>query len=195
MEIIAQGAEATIYQENEFIIKERAKKSYRIDELDTKLRKRRTRREAKVLKKTENLSFTPKLIQTNERDRIEMQHIPGPKIACCLEERDDKAIAVIIGTQIKQLHDLGIIHGDLTTSNMILTNKNNEVFFIDFGLSFFSEKAEDKAVDLHVLSEALEAKHHSVAKEVFKIIKETYNDKEVIKRLEQVERRGKNKKQ
>jgi bifunctional N6-L-threonylcarbamoyladenine synthase / protein kinase Bud32 len=192
--IIAQGAEATIYKESNTIIKVRAKKSYRLEELDNKIRRARTRREAKVLEKIKDLHFTPVLYKTNNKDSIEMEYVPGPKVACCLEERDYKDIAKKIGNQIKQLHEMGIIHGDLTTSNMILTSKNEEVFFIDFGLSFFSEKIEDKAVDLHVLGEALYAKHHTIAKEVFQIIIGSYNDKDVLQRLAQVEKRGKNKK-
>jgi Kae1-associated kinase Bud32 len=87
---------------------------------------------------------------------------------------------------------MGIIHGDLTTSNMIL---NSEVFFIDFGLSFFSEKVEDKAVDLHLLRQALESKHYKVWEECFTAVRQGYegtaNDAElVLKRLEVVESRG-----
>jgi Kae1-associated kinase Bud32 len=194
MKTIAQGAEATIYQKDNIVIKERPRKSYRSSIIDNKLRGSRTRREAKVLEKTHSLQFTPKLIKTNKKDTIEMEFIPGQKVACCLEERKYETIAKTIGKQIKALHTLGIIHGDLTTSNMILTNKNVDIFFIDFGLSFFSQKIEDKAVDLHVLSEALNAKHHTIANEVFTIIKDAYSDKDVLSRLEQVEMRGRNKK-
>ena len=98
------------------------------------------------------------------------------------------------------MHNNGIIHGDLTTSNIIL-GKNSEgvfsrkVFFIDFGLSFFSEKAEDKAVDLHLLKEGLESRHYKVWEECFKCAidayrKEAKNSSETLKRLEAVEKRG-----
>ena len=190
MKLIAQGAEAELYKNNNKIIKNRVQKSYRIKELDSSLRKSRTKREAKILQKQFN--FTPKLLKTNTTS-LEIEYIKGPKLACCLEKRDYKKIAKIIAKQIKALHKKDIIHGDLTTSNMILTEKNNKVIFIDFGLSFFSKKIEDKAVDLHLLEQALESKHHTISKEVFTIIKKTYNDEEVLNRLKQVEKRGKNK--
>ncbi|HLC62675.1 MAG TPA: O-sialoglycoprotein endopeptidase, partial [Candidatus Nanoarchaeia archaeon] len=79
-----------------------------------------------------------------------------------------------------------------TTSNMIYSK---EIYFIDFGLSFFSEKAEDKAVDLHLLKEALESKHYKIWEECFKSVLEAYKKEanksgETLKRLEAVEKRG-----
>ena len=97
-----------------------------------------------------------------------------------------------IGEKIAVLHNNHIIHGDLTTSNMIF---NEEVYFIDFGLSFFSHKIEDKAVDLHLLKQALESKHYKIWEKAFKTALETYkknaeNSDEILKRLEKVEKRG-----
>ena len=97
-----------------------------------------------------------------------------------------------IGEQISKLHDNNIIHGDLTTSNMIV--KEGKVYFIDFGLGFISNKIEDKAVDLHLLKQALESKHHENWEESFNEILRGYNKsknfKDVINRLDKVERRG-----
>ncbi|MBU4493256.1 MAG: Kae1-associated serine/threonine protein kinase, partial [Nanoarchaeota archaeon] len=97
-----------------------------------------------------------------------------------------------LGKKIAILHNNNIIHGDLTTSNMIL---NNEIYFIDFGLSFFSDKTEDKAVDIHLLRQALESKHHEIFKNAFKAVLSGYKIKNpdyniIIKRLEKVEARG-----
>jgi Kae1-associated kinase Bud32 len=89
------------------------------------------------------------------------------------------------------MHDKDIIHGDLTTSNMILKEK---VYFIDFGLGFNSTRIEDKAVDLHLLRQAFESKHYKHFEEFFKEVLEGYklskNWKEVLNRLEKVEMRG-----
>ena len=126
------------------------------------------------------------------REIIKIEYLHGKKLADCLEQTDCIAIGKEIGKKIRQIHDVGIIHGDLTTSNMILVF--GRVYFIDFGLSFFSLKIEDKAVDLHVLEEALESKHHTVSKKVFAAVKEVYGDQEVIQRLLEVELRGRNKK-
>ena len=51
MKLIAQGAEAKLYKEGDILIKDRIKKSYRIEELDKPIRKRRSKKEAKILKK------------------------------------------------------------------------------------------------------------------------------------------------
>ena len=55
MKQIGDGAEAIIYLDTD-VIKERVKKSYRHKNIDIKLRKFRTRRESKVLKKLEEIN-------------------------------------------------------------------------------------------------------------------------------------------
>lgn len=61
----------------------------------------------------------------------------------------------LIANSVAEMHSKGVIHGDLTTSNMMIrVNANDEIadlYLIDFGLSQFSNKIEDKAVDLYVL--------------------------------------------
>ncbi len=185
MKLIAQGAEAKIYDDGN-IIKDRIAKTYRLKAIDDKLRKARTNREAKVLKKLSEMDFPcPKLIR-KEDFKITMENLDGPKLRDCLEIKHCKEL----GTLIKNLHNQNIIHGDLTTSNMILKDK---IYLIDFGLSFFSQKVEDKAVDLHLLEEALHSKHYLIAEECFKLVLEGYCDKEVISRLNIVKNRGRNK--
>lgn len=186
-----EGAEAKIYEKNGNIIKHRIEKKYRIKEIDLLLRKSRTNREAKVLKKLyDNKINVPKLIEKKENIII-MEKINGYKLSDVLEKKDYISISKELGKIIKKVHNLGIIHGDLTTSNILL-NKN-KIFLIDFGLSFFSHKIEDKAVDLHLLEKALESKHYTIYKNCFKEILKFYNDKDVINRLKQVKLRGRNK--
>lgn len=191
MKEIARGAEAVIYLDKDKIIKHRIKKNYRISQIDDNLRKKRTRIEAKILEK---LTIPhPKILTINEKDaKIEMEYINGEKLKDVFSIKHAKKI----GEYVAKMHNEGIIHGDLTTSNMIKSNK--DIYFIDFGLSFFSEKFEDKAVDLHLLKEALESKHYKVADKAFKEILLSYkkhakNSKEVIERLKIVEERGRNK--
>ncbi|HLC75093.1 MAG TPA: KEOPS complex kinase/ATPase Bud32 [Candidatus Nanoarchaeia archaeon] len=192
---LAQGAEAIITKTDDSIIKHRFEKKYRHPLLDKKLRTARTRHEAKILKKLEQLKFpAPKIKKVDEgAGKIEMQWLPGQLVRNQLEKNEK--IASHIGTCIAQLHTNDIIHGDLTTSNMIWDKK---LFLIDFGLSFISLKVEDKAVDLHVFEEALEASHHTVYSKVWKDIcaayKKKYKDAQlVLNRLEQVRKRGRNK--
>ena len=153
MKQLSQGAEAKIYLDKD-IVKDRFKKSYRLEEIDTKLRKFRTRRETKILTKLHEINFpVPKLIESDDKSmKIKMEYLDGKKVRDMLEESDYKKICKEIGKLIAVMHDNGIIHGDLTTSNMVFTDKVN---FIDFGLSYFSDRTEDKAVDLFLLDPRL----------------------------------------
>ncbi|MFH1589122.1 MAG: KEOPS complex kinase/ATPase Bud32 [archaeon] len=187
MKQIGAGAEAIIYLDKEKVKKDRVKKNYRIKEIDEALRKTRTRTEAKILEKIPIKS--PKLLKTDGKSVIEMEFIEGDKIRDLLDLRP--ILAKEIGEKVAEMHNSGIIHGDLTTSNMIL---NKEIYFIDFGLSFFSDKLEDKAVDIHLFKQALESKHYKVAEKAFKQFLKGYqnvkNYDNIINRFKVVESRG-----
>ena len=193
MKLIAQGAESKLFLVKGKIVKNRFRKTYRIKEIDERLRKARTKREAKVLDKLQKINFpTPKLISNNERDTLEMQFIKGKLIKNILNNNNCVKLSKEIGEKVAILHNNDIIHGDLTTSNMIF---DKEIFFIDFGLSFFSMKIEDKAVDLHLLKEALESKHSEIWEKSYKAALEGYfkkadDGKKVIERIKIVEERG-----
>ena len=123
-----------------------------------------------------------------------MEYIQGNKVRDILEQNLE--ICKTIGSHIAEMHNNGIIHGDLTTSNMIFNG--NDIFLIDFGLGFFSEKVEDMAVDLHLLKRALDSRHYTICEKAFLLVMKGYKEKsnnydEVIKRLEIVESRGRNK--
>ena len=203
MKIIAQGAEAVIYKdsENNRILKERLSKGYRIPQIDNSLRKFRTKREAKVLQKLEELNFpAPKLREfSDKRMSILMDFIPGEKLVDVLAlEHDFHPAAKQIGEKISKIHQNHIIHGDLTTSNMIQHKDTNIINLIDFGLSFFSDKIEDKAVDLFLLDRALESKHYQIYPDIFEDVLNGYKENnpeaiEVLKRFEKVKLRGRNK--
>lgn len=194
--IISQGAEAVIILKDNLIVKDRIKKSYRIKELDEKIRKQRTRAEKKLLEKATKIINAPDPFPIKEFDKIEMLFIKGKKLAESLDSfsiNKQKLICNKIGQEIAKLHDAEIIHGDLTTSNMILT-KEGKIFLIDFGLGYISNKIEDKAVDLHLLKQALEAKHFKNWKILFEGLEKGYKDsresKKVLERLVAVEKRG-----
>ncbi len=193
-ELIGHGAEAKLYKTGEIVVKERPQKNYRLPEIDEKLRKQRTRKEAKIIETMEKIGIpAPKLLKMCDKTmKIDMTFLDGPKV------RDVMTIELAkeIGQKVGILHKNDIIHSDLTTSNMIL---KDEIHFIDFGLSFVSKKIEDKAVDLHLLNRALESKHHKICKECIQEVIKGYKEtnpqaEEVLKRLEIVEKRGRNKK-
>ena len=191
--LILQGAEAKLFLEDGKVIKNRFRKTYRINEIDERLRKFRTKREAKILDKLRKISFpVPGLINSDGKNIIEMEFIDGKLLKNILNKKNCIKLSREIGKKVAILHNNTIIHHDLTTSNMIF---NKQIYFIDFGLSFFSEKIEDKAVDLHLLKEALESKHPEIWEQSFNTMLDAYeknaeNSKEVIKRLKVVEQRG-----
>ncbi len=330
--IIQQGAEAVILLEDNLAVKDRIKKSYRIKELDEKIRKQRTKREKNLLEKASKIINAPDPLPLKEWNIIKMPFIEGKKLSECLDSFDlekQKDICRQVGKDIAKLHDADIIHGDLTTSNMILVEgvkednskfKKNlsilkklklpteeyalfgssplaihgirdsedidiivktrlwdelvkkyppeneklikiksieiyknwlpwiddinklindaeiiggvrfvklnyvldwkkafgrekdikdiqlieqylkrgdnkfQIFFIDFGLGYISKKIEDKAVDLHLLKQALEARHFRNWEVLFKEILKGYEDckesNKILERFRAVEKRG-----
>lgn len=199
--LIARGAEAELYQVDGHLKKIRIAKGYRIKAIDDKIRKIRTRSEKKLLEKAYSVVDVPKVLNHDEKDMtVDMEFIDGKKLSEYLDEfNNDKReeICFIIGEQVGKLHNTDIIHGDLTTSNMILHKE--KVYFVDFGLGFVSNKLEDKAVDLHLLKQALESKHYKHFEDSFKTVLNGYKKvckdfNEIIIRLKKVEGRGRYKK-
>ncbi len=201
---LAQGAEAIIYTDQTTVTKHRFEKKYRHPKLDKNLRGSRTRREAKILDKLQAANFpAPRLVKMDDKSmKIDMEHIPGElvkkEIDLFEEKKDEKAYVALckeIGKKVAILHNNGIVHHDLTTSNMIMHADKKEIYFIDFGLSFFSERIEDFAVDLHLLRHGLESRHHRIWEKCFQAVLEAYQKEseygdKVVKRLEVVEKRG-----
>jgi Kae1-associated kinase Bud32 len=100
---IAQGAEAIITKQKNFIIKNRISKSYRIKELDNKIRKRRTKKEIKLLLKASKIINSPKPEQQKNFDKIKMPFISGKKLSENLDKfslKKQKQICNQIGTSI-----------------------------------------------------------------------------------------------
>ncbi len=199
--LIAQGAEAKIFLNGETVSKQRLVKSYRHPQLDEQIRKQRTKREARILTKALALKINvPEVLNTNlkgepsDKFNLEIEFIDGDKLAETLNdypETKQKQVMEKLGKQTAMLHENNIIHGDLTTSNTLL--KENKVYLIDFGLGFISQKIEDKAVDLHLIKQALEAKHWKNWKDLFKEFLKGYHyseAKKVVERLKVVEKRG-----
>jgi Kae1-associated kinase Bud32 len=194
-ELIGHGAEARLFKVENTAVKERPAKGYRLPVIDERLRRQRTRKEAKILESLKKMNVpAPELIKfCDESMKIDMSFLDGPKVRDVMNVNFAREIGKIVGT----LHKNDVIHADLTTSNMIW--KDNKIHLIDFGLSFVSKKVEDKAVDLHLLDRALESRHHEIyhdcLKEVLSGYQETNPDAAIVlKRLETVQKRGRNKK-
>jgi len=203
--LLARGAEAILYLDEEGnLVKERIKKGYRIPQLDERLRARRTRLESTLLREARRADVLTPQIREVEGYKIKMEFLDGHHVRGLLNEENCEEIAEKIGSTVAKLHAADIIHGDLTTSNMII--RNGELYIIDFGLGFQSKKAEDKAVDLYLLYHALESTHWQVFQKAWKIIlkaytknydwsnptfgRQTSSSGKVIKTLAQIEKRG-----
>ncbi len=126
-----------------------------------------------------------------------MPFIDGKKLSQPLDKfslKEQKQIMKLIGKSVAKLHNARIIHGDLTTSNMIY--KDKKIYFIDFGLGFQNGKYEDKGVDIHLFKQALEAKHFKNWETLFAEFEKAYKklepkeSKKVFKRLVAIEKRG-----
>ncbi|MDI3473991.1 MAG: regulating kinase and related kinase [Candidatus Woesearchaeota archaeon] len=195
MEASFIGAEAVIKFDNDIVIKERIKKGYRNKELDKKLRKERTRTEYRILQKLNNAGLPcPKPLEVDEEKAIiKMSRIRGSPLRDIINKKNVKSVSAELAKIVAAMHRIGIVHHDLTTSNFIADGNNIAV--IDFGLSFFSDKIEDKAVDIHLLERAIESKHPEIKETFMNVFFETYSaaydeGKEVLKRLKKVESRG-----
>ena len=205
MVLIKKGAEASLYLENwhnhKVMIKQRLPKKYRIPELDQIIRSQRTIHEPYLIHKAKEAGVpTPTIFMVNPQDsKIIMEYVNGKQVKEVLDDfrKEDRLnLCKLIGNLIGRLHKNGIIHGDLTTSNMILT-PHEKVIFIDFGLSERSVELEPKGVDLHLIKRTLLSTHHRHAKESFKALMDGYAEivgieekKRIVIKIREIEKRG-----
>jgi Kae1-associated kinase Bud32 len=194
--MISEGAESKIFKvDNSTLKKLRPEKKYRIAEIDKKLRKTRNNKEFKILEKlSETIINTPKPIEkiyTDEEISFTFEFIDGN----ILKEVINENLLLKAFNQIILLHNMNIVHGDLTTLNMI--EKDNEVYLIDFGLSDTTRKSEDKAVDLNLFFLSIKNEHPDLFHEKDRLVKlynkEAIDGDRTVKSLENIEKRGRNK--
>ena len=200
LKLIKKGAEGDLYLSNwnnqKAILKIRKKKNYRTPQLDTRLRKQRTIREAQIISEVKSYGIcTPLIYQINLKDySILMQYIDGSLVNELPNQKliqSCKKIGKLVGT----LHKNGVMHGDLTTSNFI--SSNGKIFAIDFGLANKTIKSEDHAVDLRLFKEILNSAHAKILKETWTnflqgykaVVGLTYYNK-ITKLVSEIESRG-----
>ncbi|MEM2192167.1 MAG: Kae1-associated kinase Bud32 [Candidatus Hadarchaeales archaeon] len=211
MALLKKGAEADICLEDysklfykggeeKVIVKHRIPKGYRIPEIDLGLRKFRTLLEAKLISDAKRAGVpTPAIYKIDtEEMKLIMEFVEGTQLKKVLEAMpapEMKRICREVGRLVARLHKAGIVHGDLTTSNMILT-RDGRIVFIDFGLGEYTRSVEERGVDLHLLKRALLSAHFKICEKAFKAVLEGYRAElgeeaeEVIKRAEEIEKRG-----
>jgi TP53 regulating kinase-like protein len=211
MNLIKKGAEANLYLEEfsdvlypsgsgKVIVKHRISKHYRVHQLDLQLRENRTALEAKLFADAKAAGVpSPTVYEIDLLNmRLVMDFIEGKQVKVILSFLRPSArrkLCLLIGNQIARLHKAGIVHGDLTTSNMILTPQE-KVFFVDFGLGEYNPSLESRGVDLHLLKRALQSTHFNIANKAYRAVLTGYKREfgkcadEVIARVEEIEKRG-----
>lgn len=185
---LTRGAEATVELEDGFIIKERVPKRYRLQELDERIRKERTRAEARLISEARRCGVATPIIYDIQDFNIVMEYIEGEPLKNVIDPRLSRDAGELVG----RLHSCGIIHGDLTTSNMIV--HNGRIYMIDFGLGFVNRSTEAQGVDVHVLFQTFESTHrgHEELIEAFcQGYRSTFEDADtVLERVKEIEKRG-----
>lgn len=210
--VIKQGAEARLYKGTLFnknvIIKQRFKKKYRHPSLDNKITHKRTLQEVRAILKCRKAGIKTPLVyfvnyinNTIYMEEIENSVTVREKIDAMLKcgSRDQvRALAEKMGSIISVMHQVEIIHGDLTTSNILISDDSlDKLTVIDFGLSFSSNLIEDMGVDLYVLERAFLSTHPNTEwlfNTVLEKYKEDFKDEkravEILDKLDEVRSRG-----
>jgi len=195
MEMIFRGAEAVVekieWQGSSAISKVRNKRSYRHPDLERRLVTERLRSESRVIERLLSKGISvPALYEVNiEKSQIIMELIDGITLEKGL--RTDKFHDYLVSSAkvLSQIHSSGVVHGDPTTSNFMISEK---IYAIDFGLSTFNDDAESRASDIRVFLESLEAHHSEISgREIFiEAYSAWESSKEVLEALEVLELRG-----
>ena len=183
---------------HEVVQKRRIRKSYRIKNIDSRLISYRTKEEAKLMSQARLYGVSIPIIYDVDLENgiITMEYLRGKRVKDILNnlsEEERKRICKKIGESIARFHNNDIIHGDITTSNMILLD--DRIHFIDFGLGEKSGEIETKGVDLHVLMEAIESTHSKYSN-CFKYVLDGYKKElkgdanKVIKKIDEIVKRG-----
>lgn len=197
MILLKKGAEANICLDcdKKTVIKDRVKKGYRLDELDEKIRKIRTRTEAKLLQMARKIGVMAPKVISSENSTISMEYIPGKRLKDAIDRKNSSRLMESLGHLVAALHANDIIHGDLTTSNFILEDGGKQIYVVDFGLGCIDKSLEKKAVDLHLFEEAFESTHSDISNDAVKVMLDAYrknyqNAGYVLERLYVIRKRG-----
>ena len=200
MKLLKKGAEADVYLSSwngkKAILKIRKEKTYRNSVLDKRIRKQRTIKESEIISQVKSFGISTPLIYFLDINKcsILMQYIDG-KLVRDMNEKVIEKTCFEIGKIVGILHKNGIMHGDLTTSNFILSKK--KLILIDFGLANRTEKPDDHAIDLRLFKEILNSAHANILNKSWsnflkgysKSVGEKYS-KKIIKLVAVIESRG-----
>ena len=132
----------------------RVKKKYRQPTLDEKIRRERTKREARLLCRAKEADVLCPTIYQVGNFHIRMKFLEGKMLHRALKNRriSRRELCAMANILVK-LHTSHIIHGDFTPANIMLAKEGMAI--IDFGLGYISTDAEDKATDVIMMKKSL----------------------------------------
>lgn len=202
--VIAKGAEADLILDPDWngrkaLLKRRGVKKYRHPQIDKEIRRYRTLHEADLIHRAKEAGVpTPLIYQLDpEGATIVMEFIEGTKVRDAvptLSINENRHLFRLIGEESGRLHAAALIHGDLTTSNMI--KDGDRVVFIDFGLGEISKEVEKRGVDFNLMVRMLASTHYTIMEPLLESFKEGYRTtmgpeaEEVFQRADEIRRRG-----
>ncbi|MHA2152697.1 MAG: Kae1-associated kinase Bud32 [Candidatus Thorarchaeota archaeon] len=202
--MLARGAESIIFKVEHwgrsYVLKWRQSKSYLLDEIDTQLRGARINRECKMLTFSRTLGVpTPAVYSVDlERHTILMDFIDGTQFKQLTEQVPTPELVSLcqeFGRLIALLHRGNVVHGDPTTSNVIVDH-STKLWLVDFGLSEMNATLETKGVDLHLIQRALETTHWNLQETMLEATLEGYIEiqgesaEPILTRMKEIRERG-----
>jgi TP53 regulating kinase and related kinases len=203
--LLKKGAEASLFlaewHNRKAIIKVRIPKCYRPAELDVQIRGYRTAHEPQLMHEAKAAGVaTPLIYMVNlPESTIVMQYIEGQQMKGLLNQASEQtrhSLCSQIGESVGRLHCAGLIHGDLTTSNMIQSD-DGKLYFVDFGLGEKNTELEAQGVDMHLLKRALQSTHFLFWEACFQAVLSGYatvrgreTAEKVYEKIREIERRG-----
>ena len=202
--LLYRGAEAEIYLEEWYgepaVRKNRISKPYRVPELDSSIRRSRMLHETNLMHEARRIGIPVPVVQhlDVEETSFMMDYVNGPTLKdelYTVPPRVRRERCVALGRLVAELHEGGIVHGDLTISNVI--SEDGKLFLIDFGLGNLSTEMEDRGVDLLLLNRAMKSTHVKIHEEIFRAFINGYatvvgkkGQVETVEKMRQIERRG-----
>lgn len=202
--LIYRGAEAEIYLQDWYgelaVRKNRIPKPYRVPELDSTIRRNRTLHETNLMHEARKVGIPVPVIQhlDPEESTFIMEYVHGPTLKeelYVVPPQIRRTRCTELGRIVAKMHEGGLVHGDLTISNVL--SDNGKLFLIDFGLGDFSNALEDRGVDLLLLNRAMKSTHIRFHEEIFTAFLKGYSKvvgrkrkAEIVSKVHEIERRG-----
>ena len=202
--LLYRGAEADImkgsWQGMQAVYKVRKPLAYRLPVLDDAIRRQRTIREAEMIHNAKRAHVpAPYLYEVDvPACTIVMEYVEGTRLRDSIESiprEDARRLFREFGRDAARLHSSGMVHGDLTTANVVA--RAGGLVFIDFGLSFRTARLEDQAVDLRLIKETLVGAHPAISNLALEALFAGYSEvvgpsklRAVQRQLRSIERRG-----